>query len=60
MKQLTSTELDSALRELIADPEKLDEVKEQIQNGQKTMPARSRLSEARCDDFDEMFDNMPI
>ncbi len=60
MTQLTTTELDAALRKLIADPGKLDEVKQTIQTGASAFQSRYRKSEARNDDLEDMFDNLPI
>ncbi|MEM6408908.1 MAG: hypothetical protein AAF700_10875 [Pseudomonadota bacterium] len=60
MTKLTPAELDFALRTLIENPEKLDEVKEQIQAGPKDTFKTARPSEARSDDFEDMFDNMPV
>ncbi|MCY4336944.1 MAG: hypothetical protein OXC60_20000 [Litoreibacter sp.] len=60
MTKLNPAELDFALRTLIDNPEKLDEVKEKIQSGQQAHPARSRASEMHNDDYDDMFDNLPV
>ncbi|MEM7469739.1 MAG: hypothetical protein AAF340_00195 [Pseudomonadota bacterium] len=60
MTQLNAVQLDEALRDLIADPDKFDEVKDAIQRGQSSYSKRARLSETRHDEFDDMFDNMPV
>lgn len=60
MSQMHPTDLDKMLRNLIANPDRLNEVKSKLQSGVETAEPKSRWSSAAQDDIDDMFDNLPV
>jgi hypothetical protein len=60
MTQMDPRHLDAMLRNLIANPERLNEVKSVLQSGVEPAMAQPRVARAMPDDHDDLFDNLPV
>ena len=60
MTQVDPRDLDKMLRNLIANPDQLNEVKSVLQSGVEPAKPEPRVARTTQEDHDDLFDNLPI